>query len=65
VVRDVANVLQSKQPHLWRAVAKVHEPFHVLLDVAPAMISEVWVLVMGFAVPIINTKSTKNILGAV
>jgi len=63
MVHDAANLLWGKQPCVRRAVLKVHEPLHVLLDVTPSMFSEVLMLMMGFSVPILNAKGTKKVLG--
>jgi len=65
MVHDVANILESEQPCLGGTFTSIHKPFHVLLDVTPSMFSEVLVLIMGFAVPIINAQGTKDVLSAV
>jgi len=65
VVHDVADVLESEQPRFGRTVMKVHEPFHVLLDVTPSMLRKVLMLVMSFAMPIINAEGAEHVFGAV
>jgi hypothetical protein len=57
--------MTTECPTFWWGIRRVHDSVNVFLEFLPVTFSVVLMLIVGFALPILNDEGTENVLDTI
>ena len=62
MIHDISTPFQTEEPAVWINITQVHDVGQIALKEFPSSFGRILVLEVGFALPIVDDKVSKNVL---